>query len=267
MDNIIVDFYSNYDEQNRLLNRYSIERIRTQEIIQRYIQEKSLKILDIGGAAGIYSFWLAELGHSVDLIDLTPKHVIQAKEHEIKSGTKLSSIVVGNAIKLPYETNTYDIVLLMGPMYHILEVNKRIKSLKEARRVLKQDGIIFIAAISQYASLLDGFKCDYIYDDDFYKIMLSDIEYGAHINFTRKPQYFTNAYFHHPDKLKEEIESVGFKEVKIVAVEGFSNCIVGIEGKIKDERYLMNLLECIKKTEEEKSILGISSHLIGIGKK
>lgn len=84
MFNEIIKFYSEYDEHNRLLDKNSIERIRTQEIISRYLPNRKLKILDIGGATGVYSFWLSSLGHKVDLIDLVPKHVDQAREREKK---------------------------------------------------------------------------------------------------------------------------------------------------------------------------------------
>ena len=94
MKNTIVNYYSSYDEKNRLLVRHSLERLRTQEIITRYLGKSSRNILDIGGAAGVYSFWLANQGHSVDLIDITPKHIEQAKETEIKGSIKLHSALV-----------------------------------------------------------------------------------------------------------------------------------------------------------------------------
>jgi ubiquinone/menaquinone biosynthesis C-methylase UbiE len=267
MEKVIVDFYSQNNEQQRLFTIHVLEKIRSQEIISRYLKNKKLKVLDIGGAAGVYSFWLSEQGHCVDLIDLTPKHIEQAKEHEIRNGIKLNSAVVGNACNLPYNDNMYDIVLLMGPMYHILEKDNRILALSEAKRVLKNKGIIFVAAIARYASMFDAFIKELVLDKDFYPIMTKDIECGKHINTTSNPLYFTDAYFHQPDELKNEIEEAGIMCISILPVEGIGNCIPKVEERIKNIEYLQKLLSAIKKTENEASILGVSSHFLGIGKK
>jgi 2-polyprenyl-3-methyl-5-hydroxy-6-metoxy-1,4-benzoquinol methylase len=267
MSDTIVQYYSRFDEKNRLQNRHSLERIRTQEIISRCLNSNKASILDIGGAAGIYSFWLAGLGHKVDLIDLTPKHIEEAKKVEQESKIRLNSMTVGNACKLPYKDDSYEIVLLMGPMYHILDKEQRIKALVEAKRVLKQNGLIFVAAISRFASMFDAFINNLIDDEDFYPIMLSDIECGKHTNPTNKLQYFTDAYFHQPSELKNEIDEAGIQCLTILPVEGLGNSIPQIENRIKNERYKQKLLTAIRKTENEPSILGVGSHFLGIGKK
>ena len=266
MKNTIINYYINYDEKGRLTERHSIERIRTQEIISRYLQKRKLRILDIGGANGIYAFWLASLGHSVDLIDLVPKHIEQAREYERINNISLSSMTVGNACELPFKENLYDIVLLMGPLYHLQEKKERIKSLQEAKRVLKKNGIVFMAAISKFASLIDGFKKDFVKDPAFKRILAGDLNNGKHTNNTDKEFYFTTAFFHHPQELKSEIEEAGLRFEKVLAVEGFSCCISDIEEKLKNEEYKEYVLDCIKKTEEEKALLGMSMHLLGIGK-
>lgn len=267
MSDKIVQYYSKFDEKGRLQERHSLERIRTQEIISRYLHSKSLNILDIGGAAGIYSFWLAGLGHKVDLIDLTPKHIEEAKRVELENKIMLNSMTIGNACNLPYKDDSYEIVLLMGPMYHILEKDQRMKALSEAKRVLKPNGLIFIAAISRFASMFDAFINELIEDDEFYPIMLRDIESGKHTNPTNKLQYFTNAYFHQPDELKDEIEESGIKCLGILPVEGLGNSIPQVEKRIQNEEYKEKLLNTIRKTEKESSILGVSSHFLGIGRK
>jgi len=59
----ILDYYDSYDERNRVLERHRLELLRSQEIIARYLPGHPIRIIDIGGAAGAYSFWLAGLGH------------------------------------------------------------------------------------------------------------------------------------------------------------------------------------------------------------
>jgi ubiquinone/menaquinone biosynthesis C-methylase UbiE len=263
----IINFYSEYDEENRLQDHYSLERIRTQEIISRFLKSSKLKVLDIGGAAGVYSFWLASLGHEVDLIDLVPMHIEQAALTEKKTGIKLSSIRVGDACKLPYNDNCYDVVLLMGPLYHILEKDIRLCALQESKRVLKLNGILFSTAISRFASLLDGLKYDRMMDNEFIKIVNGDLENGQHINKTGKPEYFTTAFFHHPEELKKEIEESGLILKSLLTVEGLGSCIPNIKERLINESFRNYLLEGICKTEEEPSIIGIGSHLMAIANK
>jgi 2-polyprenyl-3-methyl-5-hydroxy-6-metoxy-1,4-benzoquinol methylase len=267
LNNVMIDYYLKSDEKGRLIGRYSLERIRSQEIILRYLPKSRIKILDIGGANGIYSFWLASEGHDVDLIDLVPRHIDQAKENEKTTGIKLTSIKIGNACALPYRNNIYDIVLFLGPLYHLLEKEKRIQSLLEAKRVLKSNGIVFAAVISRYASMIDGFLNNFIEDNEFRKMVIDDLNNGNHINRTGKEKYFTTAYFHYPEELKTEIEEAGLVFEKMLAVEGFGCCITNIENKMKDEQYQKFLLECLRKTEEESSIIGMSFHYLGIGRK
>jgi Methylase involved in ubiquinone/menaquinone biosynthesis len=156
-----------------------------------------MRILDIGGAAGIYSFWLAESGHSVNLIDLTPKHIEQANEIQKRNANKLESITLGDACNLPFADNSFDLVLLMGPLYHLQNKTERISALRESYRVLKDNGTCICAAISRYASMFDGYIRSMIKDSVFYEIMEQDIKTGMHMNPGNNPSYFTNAYFHH----------------------------------------------------------------------
>jgi 2-polyprenyl-3-methyl-5-hydroxy-6-metoxy-1,4-benzoquinol methylase len=268
MSDTIIEYYSNYDEKNRILIRHSLERIRTQEIINRYLDLNKKKIIDIGGAAGVYSFWLAELGHSVELIDITPIHIDQAKEHQVESGIKLNSIMVGDALNLPFKNEIFDVALLMGPMYHLLNKDRRIQALNEASRVIQKNGIVFISAISRYASMFDGFLEDFIKDDEFYKIVYRDIETGKHINHTNNPNYFIDSYFHHPNELENEIVESGLRLIDMYAVEGLGNYIPNIEERMKDDSYRNKLMEILRMTEKEPSIMGISNHFLCVaGKK
>jgi ubiquinone/menaquinone biosynthesis C-methylase UbiE len=263
---IIVDYYTKFDEKNRL-TRHSLEKIRTQEIISRYLSKDKMKILDVGGAAGVYSFWLSSLGHIVDLMDMVPKHIDQCREIEKSSGVKLNSLLTGDARNLPYDDQTYDMVLLMGPLYHLTAKEDRIQALKESLRVLKHGGVLIAAVISRYAALFDGFRHNLVADKEFQKILDGSINNGNHINNTGNPNYFTSAYFHMPEELKEELLESGFAFESLVAVEGFGNLFSDLEERIKDESYLEMTLEYIRKTENEPSIMGVSNHFIGIGMK
>ena len=130
----VAEYYDGEDEGTRLTQfEGRLEWVRTREIISRYLQGEGLTIADIGGATGPYAFWLQGLGHQVHLLDLTHKHIEEAREHAEAHGVHLASMQVGDACALPFETDTFDHCLLMGPLYHLLERDDRVQACSQAR--------------------------------------------------------------------------------------------------------------------------------------
>lgn len=264
----IVKHYKSGIESNRLFVGVSqLERVRTQEIISRYLTKTPSRILDVGGATGFYSFWLSDMGHEAHLVDPVPLHIKQAKEYSGESGKGLASIQVGEARKLQFEDDYFDIVLFLGPMYHITERNERMKALAEAKRVLREDGLIFCAGISRYASLLDGFFRNLVADPRFVKILNRDLKDGQHRNTTDILEYWTTAYLHHPNELKDEIIEVGFKFEKLLAIDGFGWLLPDFSEKWENNDYRELLLQKVRTIEEEASTIGMSAHIMGIAAK
>ena len=262
----VIDYYQNSNEDIRM-SENPLEFLRCKDIISRYLSNDNLSILDIGGAAGAFSFWLADQGHSVSLLDISPKHIEIAKLHEMENGIKLTSTAIGDARDLPYDMNSFDLVLLMGPLYHLINKSDRLVSMREAYRVLKPNGRIICEVISRFASMVDGFLFGLVNDPDFVPIMQRDIKTGIHKDTSQSKRYFTNGYFHLADELSNEIEEAGFKFEDTIAVTSFGCTIPEIEKKLADENYRKVLLETIKSVEKEPSLMGISSHYIGIGRK
>jgi len=262
----ILQYYSSGVETYRLERESSqLEKIRTQEIILRYIGESPVRILDVGGGAGVYSYWLKQLGHEVHLVDPSPVNLENAETKGKEIGLKLDSAHLGLADKIPQPSESFDVVLFLGPLYHLTEKEERIIALKEASRVLKKGGIIFTAAISRYASLFDGFTRDLVADSLFLPILRQDLINGQHRNDTNNFEYFTTAFFHHPTELKDEMLEAGFKLKEILPVESFGWLVPGFAKKWKDENYRQLLLDTIKTVEKDESLLGISAHLLGVG--
>lgn len=226
----IINHYSKtgYEDTRTKSDISRFEYERSKEIIARYLPANQSVILDIGGASGAYSFWLAHKGHKVHLVDLVPRHIEMAKEKSRKGQIALESIEVGNAKELSFDDNFADIVLLMGPLYHIQEKEERMQALRECLRVLKPGGIFICAAISRFASMLDGFRSDLYDDPEFEKIVDKDLETGKHNNTSDNEKIFTTAYFHEPEELKEEVKQAGFNLEKLIGVEG----PLGLFGKV-----------------------------------
>ncbi|HLY26951.1 MAG TPA: class I SAM-dependent methyltransferase [Aggregatilineales bacterium] len=264
----VIAYYSQGREQNRLTqSQGQLEFARTQELIQRYIAPAPARVLDVGGGAGIYAFWLAQAGYEVHLIDATPLHVEQAKATQANSPHPLASIEPGDARKLSQPDNTADAVLLLGPLYHLTDATDRQAALREAYRVLKPGGIVFAAAISRYASLLDGLRLNFASDLHFASLIDSDLLDGQHRNPTGEDGYFTTAYFHYPADLENEVKAGAFTNVKLLAIEGIGWLTTHFESFWEDDVKRQHLMEWVRKLETEPALLGASSHLMAIGYK
>ncbi len=262
----IVDYYNQDGEHHRLLSGYGLlERDRTLDILTRFLTDKPGVIYDVGGGTGVYAFPLAKRGYEVHLRDLTPVHVEKAKEINAKLQKKVASIKVGDALELEFPDNSADAVLYLGPLYHLIEKQDRVQALSEAYRVLKPGGVFFGAAISRFASYIDGMLRGYIRDPEFVKIVKKDLETGQHLNPNNHPDYFVTSYFHHPDELREELEYAGF-DTSVIAIEGpvWGKRIDDFE-EIWQGSTRENILSFLRKIESDKSIVGASAHIMGIG--
>ena len=130
--------------------------------------------------------------------------------------------------------------------------------------MLKRGGILFAAAISRFASAIDGFFSGFINDPVFVEIIKQDLIDGQHRNPTDNVMYFTDAYFHRPSDLKKEIESVGFKDVQVFPVEGIGAIATNFDELWKNRKLKEYLLRIIQITERDEAIIGISPHLLGV---
>src|SRR2546425_1734420 len=268
LDSDVMAHYESGVEKDRLLkDTERLEFHRIKQIISRYLPKKPATILDIGGGPGVYASWLGEMEHVVHLVDPMPLHLTQARQQMKQTGISVASISLGDARALEFPNEYADIVLMMGPLYHLTEKGQRQTALMEGLRVLKQDGLIFVAGISKFASALDGARGGYIRDPDFMRIVQRDLKEGQHRNPRKHPQYFTTAYFHHPTELAEEVKEAGFQDVTVLAVEGFAWLLPDFEKLWTDKESKVQLLRLIEATETEPSLIGISAHLLCVGQK
>ena len=270
MSKQITDYYHDPNlEDSRLSGDIgTIEWERTLDILKRFLPPPPQKVLDVGGGTGVYSKYLLEKGYQVHLIDLVNSHVNMARQVMGRASPQESwSARVGDARSLDYHDRFFDVVLLMGPLYHLQKKSDRIQALKECRRVLRPGGRLFCTIISRFASFLDGLGRGLIRDPGFREIISRDLRDGRHENPTRKTEYFTRAYFQHPDELGEEIRMAGFTEIHIRAVEGILWAAGDPRVLKNDEPAWKAALEFMKEIEEESSILGVSPHIMGLARK
>jgi len=156
--NLLARYYSASDEELRLEgNHGQVEFLTTMRYIERYLAPGA-QVLEIGAGTGRYSRAIADLGYSVQAVELFQSNINSFKE-KIKDGQDIA-LSQANAIDLGiFSDNSFDITLLLGPLYHLFTEEDKHKALSEALRVTKQGGIVFAAyCISDASIVLSGFQ-------------------------------------------------------------------------------------------------------------
>jgi SAM-dependent methyltransferase len=167
IDDDIQRYYERGRERERLTrDGGTLELIRTQELLQRYLPPPPADVLDVGGGPGVYAAWLALAGYRVHLIDPVPLHVAQAVAAAATQPTHPFTAAVGDARRLDEPDASCDAALLFGPLYHLTQRVERLAALAEARRVLRPGGLALVVAISRFGSLLDGVRQGYLGDPE-----------------------------------------------------------------------------------------------------
>jgi ubiquinone/menaquinone biosynthesis C-methylase UbiE len=217
-------------------------------------------VLDVGGGPGAYAEWLAAVGYEVRLVDPVPLHVQQAGERASGRFTA----VEGDARKLDEADRSYDAVLLLGPLYHLVHRMDRLAALSETLRVLRPGGMLAAAAISRFASLLDGLLSGHLRDEVGWEIVQRDLADGQHRSPPDRPALFTTAYFHRPEELRTEVEEAGFEVEAVFGVEGPGWLL---EDRLDDELVREDVLRAARALEEEPTTVGTSAHFLAVARR
>ena len=257
----LIDFYNIYDEDNRLMSKHgAVEFLTTMRYIEKYIKSGD-RVLEIGAGTGRYSHALARKGYSVNAIELV-EHNIEIFKKNTQSSENIT-ITHGNAMDLSvFPDNKYDITLLLGPLYHLYNVEDKQQALREAIRVTKQGGIIFAAYVISDGCLLDeGFMHGNINIAEYIKNGLLDSKTFA---ATSEPKDLFELV------RKEDVDDLmsAFSTTRLhyVATDGSALLMrEAIDEMDKDtfELYLKyHFATC-----EREDLLGITSHAIDIFRK
>jgi len=264
IDQEINDFYEETSESDRL--KYGLgplEFERNQELILKYIPKQVSTIIDVGGGPGVYASWLANLGHSVILIDPVRKHIQEAKKL-LKSQNKQFACLLGDAQKIDCDDNSADLIILHGPLYHLQNQEDRMVALKECHRKLKPGGILMAWAITHTASTMVAMIQGLINNDVFYKMCMEELSSGIHEAPENMPGVLAKAFYHRPGLLQEEIQKSGFQHKITLPVEGMiwlDKNYFDSRSKKKDKERMMALL---RKTENDPELLALSPHIVAI---
>ncbi|WP_308301391.1 class I SAM-dependent methyltransferase [Frankia sp. Mgl5] len=229
----------------------------------RFLPEHG-SVVDVGGGPGTHAAHLAERGYDVLLVDPVVRHVEMAQARCRSQQHAPFRAQRGEARSLPVADQAADVVLLMGPLYHLVQADERAAALREASRVLRPGGAVLVEVITRHAWVLDATKKGLLDSDGVWE----DFDRNLRTGLSQDPERHTDgafwAYFHNPEELRGELDLAGYQDTRLVAVEGFAWLLGDLEQRMADPA---DLLRVIRLTETEPSMLGTSAHVIGVARK
>ena len=259
MESKLTQLYENYDENSRLLTRQgNVEFVTTMHFIDRYLRP-GMRILEVGAATGRYSHTLARRGFRVDAVELV-QHNIDVFNSLTQHGEDVT-IRQGDALDLGcFEDNTFDLTLILGPMYHLFEESDRRQALREAVRVTKKGGVIFAAYCMLDASILCyGFARNELKD------LIRENRIGLD-RFTMLPNQMDLFHLCRREDIDALLEGMGVTRLHFVASDGYAKHMEHSMGEMDEDTYQQYLRYHLY-TCERTDMVGISHHTIDIFRK
>lgn len=246
---LVQKLYGTFDENTRLNKSKAarVEFLTNTRIIEQYVKPGD-RILDIGAGAGEYSLYFARKGYNVSALELADSN-IAAFRKKLTADDRIE-LVQGNALDLSrYEDNSFDAVLLFGPLYHLHEMADRKLCIEEAKRVCKPEGKLFLAFISNDIVILTMFAehPDYFVNGDYNKetFRLDDVPF----------------VFHTPNACRDLLKDSGLAILREVASDGVSELLAEKINAMDEEGYAQ-YLRYHKYICEKPEMLGMSNHLL-----
>ncbi len=254
---LLEKYYNKFNEDKRLLSRHGqVEFFVAMEYIKEVIGDrKGLDIIDIGAGTGRYSLALEQLGHNLTAVELVNKNVSQIK---LKSKTIVAK--QGNGMNLKkFKDESFDIALVFGPTYHLFSHEDKLKSIMEAKRVLRKGGVMLVMYLTnEYAFITYAIK-----EGNLSKVMAEGKIDGDFNCVTNIDDLYSYVRLEEINKLKDD---AGLERLKIIGVDGATDYIRPFVNKLSEQEF-----EIYKKYQlsicERPELLGASSHIMDILKK
>ena len=263
MTNVESFYDQNAQNEWERAERHPTEFAVTRLAMAEYLPPPPARVLDCGGGPGRYAIHLANLGYPVTLFDLSAGNLALAREKAREAGATLEGYVHGSALDLSrFPDSSFDAVLLLGPLYHLVTPEERRQALGEAVRVLRPGGCLLAGFITIFAPFRDAISKGYLRDfsadpDGTLQMLETQINRAGDGGFT-------DAWFAHPDEVRPLMESAGLRTLALLAAEGLC---AGHEQHIKtlDPPDFDFWASLNYRFSREPSLFGAADHLLYIG--
>lgn len=256
----LEEYYHKFSEEKRLTRRHGqVEFITSMHYIHQYLNEigkkvkkEEIQVLDIGAGTGGYAIPLANEGYDVSAVELVKYNVgmLKAKESSVKA-------YQGSALNLKrFANDTFDFTLLFGPMYHLFSEEDKVQALKEAKRVTKKKGIIFVAYLmNEYSIVVHGFRDNHIKEC----MKKGQVSKDFH-TINQEEDLYDYVRISDIDKFNEK---AGLERIQIIAATGPANYMRPTLQAMDEETFEL-FMKFHLATCERMDLIGASSHTVDI---
>ncbi len=256
---ILDNYYSEWNEDDRLLSRFGqVEFLTTIRFVEKYLKP-GMKILEVGAGTGRYSHYFARKGYTVHAVELVERNIVGFKENTLPN--EAVTIVQGDAVNLcMVEDNAYDIVLYLGPMYHLSAESERKAAVREALRVTKPNGKIFMAYILNEMTVINYFfRNGYINETEERESILSS-------NWRFQENKRKHLAFYRIEDVNALMSEFDVNRLHLVGTEMISGAMRELLLSMSDEEFV-HYTEYIYSICERTDMIGMSGHLLDIFEK
>ena len=254
---LLDEFYANIDEEKRLLSQHGqVEYLTTMKYIHECIaQFSSPNILEVGAGTGRYSVELAKEGYSVTAVELV-RHNLDILRSKL-DGTEPITAIQGDALDLSQlRERSFDLTMLLGPMYHLYTFEDKIQAMSEAVRVTKPGGYILVAYCMNEPTIIQ-----YVF-------------WGGHLDEVSKMDMLTDDW-HCKSEPKEIFELVRTEDISLlnsrfpldrinlIATDGAAHYLSSFIDEMDRETFA-KWMEYHFATCERQDLIGASNHTLDI---
>lgn len=256
---ILENYYSERKEDDRLLSRFGqVEFLTTIRFVEEYL-EPGMKILEVGAGTGRYSHYFARKGYTVDAVELVERNIAEFKEKTMPNENV--NIVQGDAVNLcMVKDNEYDIVLHLGPMYHLSTESEQKAAVKEALRVTKPNGKVFMAYIMNEMTVINYFfRNGHINEEEARENIITS-------NWCFKNNERKHLTFYRIEDINALMSGFNVNRLHLVGTEMISGAMRELLLAMSDEEFFY-YTEYIYSICERPDMIGMSGHLLDIFEK
>ena len=255
--NYIEDYYNEYNEDARLLSRHGqVEYLTTMKYVRECLSSKSNPaVLEVGAGTGRYSVALAKEGYRVTAVDLVAHNleILRAK----LDGSEKITVTQGNALDLSFLADeSFDLTMLLGPMYHLYTQEDKLRALSEAVRVTKKGGRILVAYCMNEATVIQ-----FVFQGDNLRYVADRNLLTPDWHCISEPQEVFELA--RTEDIAALDEKVPVKRLKLVATDGATNYLRGLIDGMNDETF-GKWLDYHFSICERPDLIGASNHTLDI---
>jgi len=263
MTDVEAYYDQNADAEWERLERHRTEFAVVRRALKEFLPPPPALVLDAGSGPGRYAIALARQGYTVTVCDISQASLDLAQKRAQAAGVKLRGAIHASAVDLSMlDATAYDAVLLMGPLYHLLAKEERLRAIRSALRLLKPQGVVFASFITRFAPFRDAAIKDPA-------LVLNTLAYTERLLATGihdQAEAFADAYFAHPDEVIPLMEEGGYQTTALVGCEGV---VAGHEDKINalGGRLWEQWVDLNYRMGKDPSLRGAADHLLYVGRK